>query len=58
MIGDKDIVLAAVGQNGSVLKHKAIELTNDEDVALAAIKKKTGPFVYSYERLINERYCI
>ena len=38
--GDKEVVLAAVQQNGQVLPFASKELQKDEEVVLAAVKQR------------------
>lgn len=62
-LGDKDVALAAVEQNGMALPYVmselygdgTIDLTNDKDVVLTAVKQNGLALEYASEQLQNDR---
>ena len=48
---DRDVVLAAVGQDGAVLQFASSELQDDKDVVLAAVAQNPEALQYASSRL-------
>ncbi len=55
---DKDIVLAAVNQNGHALKYASTELKNDKDIVLTAVNKAGYTLRYASTELQNDKKLI
>jgi histidinol phosphatase-like PHP family hydrolase len=52
--GDKEVVLAAVKQNGLALEYASKELQNDREVVLAAVKQDGRALEYASDELKSE----
>ena len=53
--GDKDVVLAAVKQNGVALKFASEELRQDKEVVMAAVKQEEWALKYASEDLKGDK---
>jgi hypothetical protein len=52
---DREVVLAAVGQDGSALAYASQELRNDREVVLAAVRQDGRARVFASDVLRNDR---
>ena len=57
-LNDREIVLAAVKQNGSVLNSVSEELRNDREIVLAAVSQDGNALEYASEKLRNDREIV
>jgi len=55
---DREIVLEAVKQKGTVLEHASEELKNDREIVLEAVKKSGEALQYASEALKNDREIV
>lgn len=52
---DKEYTLAAVRENGMLLRYQSRALRNDKEVALAAVRNNPNAFQYVGDLLINDQ---
>ena len=55
LLGDEDLVLAAVAQDASVLQYAPDELRNDRDFVLVALAQNVSALQYAPDELRNEK---
>ena len=55
---DREVVMAAITQDGSALRYASDKLKNDREVVMAAVKKNGWAFRYASDKLKNDREVV
>merc|ERR1712072_374409 len=56
--GDREVVLAAVQQNGGALPYASSELQRDRDLVLAAVRQNGGALCYTSSEFKRDREVV